>query len=463
MALRTDREKIAHLLRRFGLGSSESELEYYGKSGYAGAVELLLNAPADDGFHLDPFGLREASKKPLDMRTLTFWWTARILATPTPLRERMTIFWHNHFATSAAKVKRPEMMLDQNEIFRTQGLGKFRDLLGAASKDPAMLFWLDNQENVRGKPNENFAREVMELFTLGVGNYTENDVKEAARAFTGWSSQRKAAKGSRPYDMVFLERAGLHDGGSKTVLGRTGALSGDDVLDTLCAQPRCAEFLVDKIWRWFVYPDPSPATLKPFVQKFRDSGLDMAVLLRAIMLSPEFLSDKAERSIVKSPIDFCAVTLRQLGVGALIGQRVSETKDNAAQQKSAITRSAGGTATMKDMGMWLLYPPDVSGWKNGPDWISTATMVVRIGWSDRIFSQKSKVKYPIRYSAKSLLGEKPSPEQIVDRLLSVFDAPLKPERKPLLVEAARKAGNDPNEAAAAVSRLIFAAPEFQFC
>ncbi|RYG48457.1 DUF1800 domain-containing protein [bacterium] len=464
MALKTDREKTSHLLRRFGLGASEAELDYYGKDGYVKAVERLLNPPANDGFDIDPGEIRSDLGKRLDLQTLTYWWVARLMATQAPLRERMALFWHDHFATSADKVKNARMMLGQNEILRAKGLGKFRDLLGDVSKDPAMLFWLDNQENVKGKPNENFAREVMELFTLGVGNYSETDVREAARAFTGWTVRRQKSDDLDKVKVSFWDRENLHDAGNKTVLGKSGTLTGDDVLDTLCAQPRCAEYIVEKIWDWFVYPNADPATLRPFIAKFRESGLDVTALLRTIMLSPEFVSDKAERSIVKGPVDVCIVTMRQMGIGALVDEKLDQTGGTGKLARAALTPAAAATITMKDMGMWIMYPPDVDGWKNGQNWISTATMVARIAWSDRIFGQTSKVKYPIRYPAKAVLGDAKTPEEIVDRLISVFDAPIKPERKVILIEAARKAGTkNLAETAAAVSRLIFAAPEFQFC
>lgn len=191
MPLQTDREKGAHLLRRFGLGASEAELDYYLKDGLNGAVDRLTEYESvDEGFNINPYDLQPEKAKNLPMPILTAWWIARMIATRRPLQEKMTLFWHDHFATSASKVKASEFMLQQNETLRQYATGNYRSLLTNMSKDPAMLFWLDNQENVRGKPNENFAREVMELFTLGVGNYSEKDVQEAARAFTGWSVMR---------------------------------------------------------------------------------------------------------------------------------------------------------------------------------------------------------------------------------------------------------------------------------
>ncbi|HSI72242.1 MAG TPA: DUF1800 domain-containing protein, partial [Fimbriimonas sp.] len=280
----SEREKVAHLLRRFGLGASELELDYYAAAGYASAVDKLIayEQVAED-FTLTPqtFAPKE---RPLNMPGVVASWVLRMLMTKRPLQEKMTLFWHDHFATSASKVAAPLTMWRQNEVLRENATGKFRQLLGQVSEDPAMIFWLDNQENVKGKPNENFAREVMELFTLGIGNYTEKDVQEAARAFTGWSIQRLNREQSllKNRQSEFLFRPLRHDGGTKTVLGRTGNLSGDDVLDILCERPRTAEYLTTKIWEWFVYPNPSKAIVDQFSRTFRDSGLHVGTLLKAI-------------------------------------------------------------------------------------------------------------------------------------------------------------------------------------
>ncbi|MCE9559794.1 MAG: DUF1800 domain-containing protein, partial [Armatimonadetes bacterium] len=193
----TEKEKIAHLLRRFAFGASEMELDYYGKNGLQGAIELLLNyAAVTDDFTLDVSEI--GIKNNVQPRTVQIWWLLRMANTKRPLEEKMTLYWHNHFATSAAKVSGAYMMVNQNSIFRNMGMGRFEDLLLEVSKDPAMLFWLDNQDNVKGKPNENFAREIMELFTLGVGNYTEKDIQESARAFTGWRFAARRGEGTGP-------------------------------------------------------------------------------------------------------------------------------------------------------------------------------------------------------------------------------------------------------------------------
>lgn len=340
-----------------------------------------------------------------------------------------------------------------------------------------MLYWLDNQENVKGKPNENFAREVMELFTLGFNQgYTESDVAEAARAFTGWSI-RRPGKNEKPITgpdakikrgAEFLFRPFLHDDGTKTVLGKTGNLSGEDVLNLLCDQPRAATYLTTKIWEWFVYPHPEPAVLEPFVRQFRESDLDIKVLLRAIMTSKEFYSARAGRAIVKNPVDFCISTLRQLGVGQQLREAMAKD-DGERINRIVLLPAAVAQNGMKGMGMSLMYPPDVAGWESGAGWISTATMVERIEWADRIFgTQTGSVKNgkpALRYPADGLFEKDPSPTGIVGTLVSVFDAPVKPERRAMLVKAAQSElgkGSSLSQVATVVSRLIFATPEFQF-
>ena len=357
----SERDNCAHLLRRFGLGASEAELDYYGAGGLDGAVDKLLNfSSLDEEFNVDPQLLRNP-KGQLPNPAVSSWWVMRMIMTRRPLQERMTLFWHDHFATSGAKVNGGMVMLQQNELLRKNALGSFRTLISEVSKDPAMILWLDNQQNVKGHANENFAREVMELFTLGIGHYSEKDVQEGARAFTGWSLARKGK--DQPAEFVF--RPARHDFGPKTYLGNSGNFNGDDILNILCDQPRTAEYLTTKIWDWFVWPKPTPATVAPFVLKFRNSNLDIRVLLDSIMKSPEFYSARAKRAIIKNPVDFCVVTMRQMGIGQQMGEAVKSAPAGEFPRAAALGPAAMADQSMKQMGMWPLYPPDVHGWDNG--------------------------------------------------------------------------------------------------
>lgn len=467
MHLETDREKGAHLLRRFGLGASEAELDFYLQDGLRGAVDRLVDFDSiDEGFHLDIESMGTNAKGQIPMPAVVAWWILRMLQTRHPLQEKMTLFWHNHFATGADKVKVPMNMFQQNEILRRNCVGNFSTLLSEVSKDPAMLIWLDNVYNVRGRANENFAREVMELFTLGIGNYTEKDIQESARAYTGWSLQRKkngpdAGPKNRGGEFVFRPR--LHDDGEKTFFGQTGNYTGDDILAMLCKMPRTAEFITHKIWTFFAYPNPEPELISSLAREFHQSSLDIKTLLRAIMNSSEFYSDKAYRAVYKNPADVVVTTARQLG----LGEKLAELAQPAGGRGNLGPIRLMNTA-MKGMGMQLLYPPDVSGWAQGAAWITTATMVERIGWADKLFGGPGEQSL-MRFQSYGLFQKDPSPMGVASKLTSIFDAPLGQAKMAKLAEAARKIGGDrvapetANATAKEVARLIFATPEFQFC
>lgn len=479
MALKTDREKCAHLLRRFGLGASEAELDFYLSGGLAGAIDKLLNYEAIPEEPVSLEAMRPEDRN-VPMPLVQAWWILRIASSRRPLQEKMTLFWHDHFATSAQKVTGSMMMYHQNETLRENATGRFQTLLSAVSKDPAMLFWLDNQYNVKGKPNENFAREVMELFTLGIGHYSEKDVQEAARAFTGWTIRRRnlrdigQVKGKLPSNVIFQFVPNLHDTGVKTILGNTGNFDGDDVLGILCGHPRTAYYITEKVWNFFVYPDPEKTIIERHAKKFRDSGLDIKVLLRSIMEDPLFYSDKAERAIYKCPVDFCVATIRQLGLGESVAGAFRNGDVQAARPR--IPPIVAAQQAMKSMGMDLLFPPDVNGWDGGPAWVTSATMVERIQWADRMFpvqlpaaqggaprSRKAVFNYPIM----TLIADNPVPENLVSTLISVFDAQVPETKRKAMLEAAQRVGSrytnqTANRAANAVARLIFGSPEFQF-
>lgn len=465
MKLGSEKEKIAHLLRRFALGASEMEMEYYSKGGLKEAINKLLNYESVENPLPDIEPFFRADNNNLRPQAVKAWWMLHIMKTRRPLEEKMTIFWHDHFATSFSKVSSGELMKQQNEIIRENATGGFKVLLSTVSKDPAMLFWLDGQLNVKGKPNENFAREIMELFTLGVDNYTEKDVQEAARAFTGWQINRpQNQKGNVPRRAEFIFRPRLHDTGEKTILGKTGNFTGDDVIDLLCEQVQTARYITQKIWEWFVYPKPSAATIDKYASIFRKSNLNIKTLLRAIMESDEFYSDKAVHALYKNPIDFCAPTLRQLGLGE---------EALAQEAKVPIPRRASLTAfitSTKAMGMELMAPPDVAGWEGGQGWISSATMVERIKWADRLFGAPIPGRGGnlfIRVRAFDLF-DNGTPSHVVDRLASIFDVQLPDEKKKKIIAAATEVSGgqitpeNANKVAQAASRMIFGSPEFQF-
>ncbi len=284
----------------------------------------------------------------IETQRLGLWWANRMLTTRRPLEEKLTLFWHGHFATGANKVRDYRMMLRQNETFRVRASGTLRDLLVAILKDPAMLVYLDNGENVRKHPNENFGRELLELFTMGVGNYTERDVREAARAFTGWSNDV----------LVFKFNAELHDDGEKTFLGRTGAFNGEDIIDIILAQPVTAEFVAAKLYRYFVREDVSDAVKKELGRSFRESGYQLKPLLRRIFLSKDFYSPPSVATQIKSPVHLVVSTYKKMGL------------------REVPTIPDFGRMTVS-LGQSLFEPPNVAGWAAGRTWITPATLLQR--------------------------------------------------------------------------------------
>ncbi len=361
-------EEIRHLLGRAGFGGTSEEVERLLPLDYEAAVQSLL-----DGARATPLGdppawvdepppsrketkgLDEDARRKLEAQRreraqeLKAWWYAEMIRTDSPLTERMTLFWHNHFTSSLEKVKVPTLVFRQNLLLREHALGSFKALLHAVAKDPAMVIYLDNQGNRKGNPNENFARELLELFTLGEGHYAERDVKEAARAFTGWQVDRGNGR--------FRFNRRQHDDGEKSFLGRTGDLGGEDIVDVLLAQPRTAEFIVGKLWREFISDASDPAEVKRLAAVFRDGGYEIKPLLKALFCSPAFRDPTCRGTMIKSPVDLLVGTVRMFHV---------PVKD------AAILARAG-----RQLGQDLFDPPNVKGWPGGEAWITSSTLLGR--------------------------------------------------------------------------------------
>lgn len=471
MAL-TEKQKIAHLLRRFGLGASEAEMEFYGKKGLPGAIDLLLDVYRPDGWTYESRDFTGRQQN-LNVRALQSWWASRLVISQSPLLEKMTLFWHDHFATSFQKVDSGPAMMRQNEILRMGALGNFQDLLMSVSKDPAMVFWLDNQLNVKGKANENFAREIMELFTLGIGHYTEKDVKETARAFTGWGfSSRARARSPQGFPRGgagFRFNPEDHDDEPKTILGQTGNFAGEDVVRMLCRHPETARHLTRKIWSFFAYENPSDTVVDRHARVFADNRLNIAELLKSIMHDPEFYSERAVRRLFKNPADFCIATLRQLGAGSRIKEMIEEDRQRTERTAAPAVAGIAASSSMKNMGMEIFLPPDVAGWDWGASWITSATMVERIKWADRLWGNQGggggRVQ-ALRWPAAVLIPADRKPETFARDLASIFDAGLPEEKQRLIDTAAKKIAPNglnalnANATAHGISRLLFAAPEF---
>jgi uncharacterized protein (DUF1800 family) len=375
-------DQARHLLRRTGFAPAESEVRALVGHSAGKAVAQLVAAAANRKPATPPPGFASQpmpAARPADMRPesnqafrreqaahaleVKVWWFREMLGTPHPLAERMVLFWHNHFATSQQKVIRAHAMWRQHQLLRQHALGNFRAMLHAVGKDPAMLVYLDGAQSRKEAPNENFAREVMELFTLGQDSraYTEQDIKEAARAFTGWSVERD--------DFSFRWRPFFHDAGVKTIFGQSGAFDGDAVLDLLLDSARvkgaASRFIVGKLWREFVSPEPDKVQLARIANQFEQSGYDITVALRELLLCPQFWSADNRGSLIKSPVELIVGTMRQLGI---------QTDDPTA----LVLKSA-------QLGQNLLLPPNVKGWPGYTEWINATTLLERKRFLEQMF------------------------------------------------------------------------------
>jgi uncharacterized protein (DUF1800 family) len=354
------RKWAAHLYRRAAFGASREELLEAERLGLDGTLDLLFRGrPQAEVLRqtLDDVGRVAAARDDLGGR-VRGWWLYGMLQGGHPLREKLTLFWHNHFATSIAKVQNPVLMVRQNGLLREHALGKFGPFLQAMSKDPAMLIWLDSNSNIKGKPNENYARELMELFSLGVGHYTEKDIREAARAFTGWHTDGEG----------FTFDSRMHDDGPKTVLGQTGNWNGDDVVRIVLEQPAAARFLVRKLYHAFVSDKAEPPGyfLEPLADAFRKSDYDITALMRTMLSSRHFFSAQAFRQRVKSPVEYV------LGAVQAVYRRYEEGEaDYQPLPQQALV------SWLTAMGQLLFAPPNVKGWPGGRAWLNTATVLAR--------------------------------------------------------------------------------------
>jgi len=351
----TERERVAHLLRRAGFGPSVEgeEMDRFARMGTTATVDYLVDYEKTDDSELDT---RLASFKfdTTKIGDIQRGWLLRMAETRRPLQEKMTLFWHGLLTSAVSKVGRPELMHQQNQLLREHALDTYDVILKAISRDPAMLVWLDNRANRKGAPNENYARELMELFTLGVGNYTEQDVKEAARAFTGWTVDR---------DLKFAYNKTQHDSGVKSFLGKRGNFDGDDIVDIILEQPAASRYIVRRLWSFFAYPNPEPELVDRLAGTFRDSRYSVKAVVKEMLLSKEFYSDRAYRALVKSPVDYVVGAARVLGVKSDGAELVGQTNR---------------------MGQSLFNPPNVAGWPGGAAWINSATLIQRLNFVNRI-------------------------------------------------------------------------------
>jgi uncharacterized protein (DUF1800 family) len=344
-----DLKKVGHLYRRAAFGATWAEFQAALADGPDKTIDRLLKGgPGQEDFDKLTAPLAQSISRANNPLQLPAWWLYRMLYSPHPLREKIALFWHNHFATSNAKVQNAGFMLGQYELIHRHALGSFRTMVLEMSKDPAMLVWLDTRGSKKGNPNENYARELMELFTLGVGNYTETDIREAARAFTGWE-----IKAGKP-----LQIAEQHDDGTKTVLGQTGNWQWSDIVRICLEQKSAPYFVAGKLYRWLVSETqpPSRELLEPLAEQFKKSDYDFGRLVETVLRSKLFFSDSAYRTSIKSPVDFAIGIVRAL--------------------EGKLGTTALATA-LQDLGQNVFNPPSVKGWDGGQTWLNGQTLLFR--------------------------------------------------------------------------------------
>jgi hypothetical protein len=353
-----DARWAAHLFRRAAFGASPERVARAVRDGVEPTVgELLRGAPglARTDALLGRIGERFAAQDALEK--VRGWWVYAMLHGGHPLREKLTLFWHNHFATSVLKVKSAALMYRQNQLLRRHALGRFGPFLRDVGRDAAMLLWLDSNQNVKGRANENYARELMELFSLGTGHYSEKDVQEAARAFTGWHTDEEQAG--------FAFNRAAHDDGTKTVLGKAGRWTGDDLVGILLEQPACGLYLAGKLYRELVSETAPPrAVLDQLARRLRASDYDIAEVVGAMLRSRLFYSEHAFLRRIKSPAEFV--------LGAV----------QAAWPKPGGLR--GLPFALEKMGQRLFAPPNVKGWPGGRSWLNTSTLLARNNFAERV-------------------------------------------------------------------------------
>jgi uncharacterized protein (DUF1800 family) len=468
-----DNSRAAHLLNRATFGATPVEISRATAAGLQKTVDALMafqpegkefpapetpEIPERPRLALEKLPPEERRKKIQEftranrdsIEEVRAWWIKRMLRSQYPLREKLVLFWHGHFTSSANDVKAARFMLRQNQFLRHNCLADFRTLLVGISQDPAMLRYLDNNTNRKKHPNENYARELMELFTMGIGNYTEDDVKAAARAFTGWSYRADG----------FVFEKFTHDYGEKTFLGHTGNLDGTDIIDIILQQPCTARFLATKFLKFFVTDPPAPAAVDEAASILRGDRYEFKPMLRAIFLSDYFFSTEAYRTQIKSPAQLVVGASRQLGV----------TIDERAL-----------AVAMRGLGQDLFYPPNVKGWDGGDAWINTTTLLMRYNFAgyllggeipgasapppkgparrfrlERFPRPKTELNTLIR---PELAGD---PPKLVDELIvRLLQTKLADQLRQWLIEQAQ--ATRLRERTTVVAHLIMSMPEYQLC
>ncbi len=409
--------RIRFLLRRAGFAAAPGDLQRYQKLGLEATLQELLH-PELVNDDLDSL-LERLQGGLLDLQNLEdvqTWWLYRMVQTKRPLLEKLTLFWHGHFAVANYKVANPLLMHQHIDLLRSNALGSFDDMLLAVSKDPAMLIWLDGASNHRNAPNENYGRELLELYTLGIGNYDEDDVQAAARSFTGWNLRNNA----------FFFDENQHDAGDKTFLGQTGPFDGGDILKIVASDQATAERISTKLFTFFAYPNPEPEVVSALADVYSNSGHSIASLVEAILRSDAFYSDRSQFEHIKSPVEYVIGSIK------LLGARVRERELVPA---------------LHMLGQEILNPPNVAGWPGDQYWINPSTLLTRFNFTARLATARglpgdgaSDIK-PADLLGMSTLDD---PAALVDHVLATAGGlEVSPDTRQALMDYAQSPLNYP--------------------
>ncbi len=488
-------DHASHLLRRAGFGGTPDQIDFLHGLGRRKAVEYLVNYESrpDDPIllRLEPYQppprMAQPDATPQELQELqnqrrradhrqferlVQWWIETMISSPRPLQEKLVLFWHGHFTSGYREVQSSLALHRQNELFRRLACGNFRDLLIEITEDPAMILYLNTQQNRKQQPNENYARELLELFTLGPGHYTEKDIKEAARAFTGIAIEPQTG------DVVY--RPGQHDFGDKTFLGRTGRFDPADIIDIILKHPATAEFVARKFWVFFVHEDPDDKTVRALAGVLRRNKYEIRPMLTAMFSSDAFYGERARFTHVRSPVELLVGTMRMLQI--------------APQDTASLN---GG---LRLMGQSLMQPPNVKGWDGGAAWITTSTLFNRYNvmggllagndnpgarqqrmrqrqrlletvGGEAMLEPEDEMRFQPAYDPMPALaaGKCETVEEVVDYFVRrLLQRPLRPERRQLLIDALQEHTGDrdvqsPASAAAirGMIHLILSMPEYQ--
>ena len=466
-ATTADLALMAHLMRRAGFGATREELEEKVARGYENVVEDLLH-PAGDRQTLPEDLIRRYHVEHSEMRDLSGAganWMYRMITTNQPMEEKLALFWHSLFATGYAKLNQARALLNQIDMFRRVGFGKFNDILVELSKDPAMIIWLDNNDNHNGAINENYGRELLELFSMGIGNYSEDDVKEASRAFTGWTlknaeymSMRAMKDSIWPYSRIawhFEFRDGDHDTGEKVFLGERGDFGGDEIVDIICRQDATARFVCTRLFQFFAADEidgEGERTIEQMMASYFESDYEIRSVLRTLFNSDYFKGDAARYSRVKAPVETVVGAVRMAG---------------SYRQPTLGVNQLASQAFF--MGQGLLQPPTVEGWHEGVEWIDSGSLVERVNFAAAELGDPSNPG--VQSIADRLArdgGRRQSPEQVVDGCLDLMGPiAVESDTREAIIGFAERYGevdmddDDSAQTVANVMRLIASSKEYQ--